>query len=147
MNEYSKRAFHPDGSLRDIYVKDTNDADWEAFCTFLKAGPFTLSYTRDGIEAPVPLEAAAVAHDCTCSHCLCSDIGEGVKLHCHFFIPDEIELDVDPREVTHPGAVDAVLGFLADMGAHLSRDVILTEENDPEHVWFRYASDEGRIRI
>ena len=59
---------------------------------------------------------------------------------------DEIELDIDPREVTSPTAVDRVLEFMERLGAHLARDVILTEENSPEHVWFRYSSGDGVVR-
>jgi hypothetical protein len=35
--------------------------------------------------------------------------------------------------------------FMSDVGAVLRRDVILTEESGPEHVWFRYSHVDGKI--
>ena len=67
-------------------------------------------------------------------------------MHCHFFTTDEIELDLDPREVTSQGQLDAVLDFISNLGAALQRDVVLTEENSPEHVWFKFAAATGQVR-
>ena len=64
----------------------------------------------------------------------------------HFFIEEEIELDVDPREVTTQQHMDSVLKFMAELGSILKHDVILTEENGPEHIWFEYEFDIDRIR-
>ena len=53
---------------------------------------------------------------------------------CHFFTPDEIELDLDPAEVSSQGAMDSVLRFMGCLGSCLGRDVTLTEENSPERI-------------
>jgi hypothetical protein len=134
-----QNAFHTDGSLRDIYVQDVTIEDWEKFLTFVRNGGFSLRYFRDQELGLIPRSAAHILKDRSCAHNLVIDLG-GVEVCCHFFIEDEIELDIDPREVASSDTKDRVLDFMRQLGANLDRDVILTEENSPEHVWFRYSS-------
>ncbi len=140
-----QRAFHQDGSLRDIYVQNVDVDQWEKFLDFVRSGGFVLRYSRDREAAQLPSSAAHILADKSCAHNLTIDVG-GVGICCHFFVTDEIELDIDPREVTTPAAVDHVLRFMSGLGACLVRDVILTEENSPEYVWFRYSSADGAIQ-
>ena len=144
-NQDCQNAFHTDGSLRDIYVQNVTIEDWEKFLTFIQNGSFSLRYFRDQGSALIPSSAAQILKDRSCAHNLVIDLG-GVEICCHFFIEDEIELDIDPREVASANTKDRVLDFMAQLGASLDRDVILTEENSPEHVWFRYSSKSGVIK-
>jgi len=139
-------AFHQDGSLRDIYVQDAGIDAWEKFLAFVRSRTFGLSYTRDGDPSHLPSTATQALADISHAHPLAIDLG-GVALHCHFFTADEIELDVHPREVTSRSAVVKVLKFMEDLGKFLDQDVILTEENTPDHVWFRYSAREGGVRF
>ena len=125
--EYYQHAFHQDGSLRDIYIQNVNVEHWERFFDFVRSSCFELRYFRDGEAAQLPPSAAHILADKSCAHNLTIDVG-GVGICCHFFIADEIELDIDPREVTSLSAVDSVLDFITGLGACLARDVILTEE-------------------
>ena len=112
---------------------------------FVRSSGFGLRYFRDGESAQIPSNAADALADRSCAHNLIIDVG-GVGVCCHFFIEDEIELDIDPREVTSQAALDNVMNFMGSLGAYLARDVILTEENSPEYVWFRYSSGDGVVR-
>jgi hypothetical protein len=131
--------------LRDIYVQNVTVDHWEKFLDFVRSRGFGIRYSRDGETAQLPSSAAHILADKSCAHNLTIDLG-GVGVCCHFFVADEIELDTDPREVTSPTAVNRVLDFMGRLGAGLARDVILTEENSPENVWFRYSSGEGVAR-
>ncbi len=144
-NSHRHGAFHQDGSLRDIYVEDVTLEHWEKFLGFIRAGDFDLRYARDGGTARLPATAAQILGDRSCTHNLAIDLG-GVEACCHFFAEDEIELDIDPRQVTSPITEEKVLKFMALLGAELGRDVILTEENLREDVWFRYSSSDGVVR-
>ncbi len=42
-----KDAFEWDGSLRDMYVFETNEHDWQRLLTFLRSGLFELDYFVD----------------------------------------------------------------------------------------------------
>jgi hypothetical protein len=61
-----------------------------------------------------------------------------VMVVCHFFTTDEIEMDVDPREVTSQAELDELLGFLRLVGDTLGRAVILSHESDEEHPFISY---------
>ncbi len=138
-------AFHQDGSLRDIHVLDASTDAWDKFLAFAKSREFGLTYTRDSAPAPLPSSAAEALADRSCAHLLAVNLGD-VAVHCHFFAADDIELDIDPREVTSRSAVEKVLNFMSELGTCLGQDVILTEENAPDYVWFRYSAREGVVR-
>ncbi len=138
-------AFHQDGSLRDIYVLGTTEQDWDKFLSFLATSPYKTEYTCDGESAVLLDRAAVVFSDREHVHSLSIQV-DGVSILCHFFVPEEIEFDVDPREVTSQQHLDAILKFISNVGGVLQRDVILTEENGPEHVWFRYSSHNGEMQ-
>jgi hypothetical protein len=61
-----------------------------------------------------------------------------VRINCHFFVPDEIELDIDPREVTGPEELAAVLQFVEQLARATGKDAVLTPESSPEIVLLHY---------
>ena len=72
------------------------------------------------------------------------DLG-AVRVHCHFFLPEEIELDVDPREIQSQAAMDRALSLVLRLGRCLRKQVVVTEENAPDRVWFRYEPSSDAI--
>ena len=138
-------VFPCDGSLRDIYVDGTTEQDWEAFLSFLRAGEYALSYSRDGEAVPVPSSASEALRDSSHAHLLEIDVS-GVAVNCHFFTADDIELDLAPKDVATQEALDGLLAFMRGTGDHLRKDVTLTEENSPERVLLRYSVGEGQWR-
>lgn len=86
----------------------------------------------------MPSFAADVLNDATCSHGLKIYLDD-IVVACHFFTDEEIELDIDPREVTSQTELDLVLNFLRLLGTRLSKDTILTPENLPQAVWLKYS--------
>jgi hypothetical protein len=66
-------------------------------------------------------------------------------LHGHFFSPDEIEFDLDPREVTGLGQAKALADFMRLLGEITAKTVILTAENSQEHVLARYSPGDGEV--
>jgi hypothetical protein len=59
-----------------------------------------------------------------------------IQLNCHFFSPDEIELD--PVEVASPEDQQRVLDFIHQLGRTLDRPVVLTGENQPDMESYRF---------
>jgi len=116
-----------DGSFRDVYVNDTNVRDWEKFIEFASAYPNR--YTIDGCVASMTSVADAL-HDRDHAHLLAVWVG-GAQINCHFFSEEEIELDLDPREI-HASEHDAVLHFVAALSTALGKPALVTEENAHE---------------
>src|SRR5262245_48900593 len=86
-----------DGSWRDIYVAGTNLADWQRVLDRLLKDGYDLAYFRDHQPAKLPPAAAdAFPLPDECDRLLSVRFA-GVLANCHFFTPEEIEFDIDPR--------------------------------------------------
>jgi hypothetical protein len=124
-----------DGSLRDIYVLNADPGDWDALLALAQAYPH--EYTRDGVSASLP-SLTSIFHDRDHSHLL-SVLAGNVRINCHFFLSDEIELDIDPREVTGPEEHAAVLQFVEQLARATGKDAVLTPESTHEIVLLHYG--------
>ncbi|MES2934214.1 MAG: hypothetical protein V4805_12095 [Pseudomonadota bacterium] len=114
-----------DGSLRDVYFVNTTLAHWERFLAFVRNS--TNQYSFDGEEADLPPIEEIFANR-EGRHIL-TVATSGVAIACHFFIPEEIELDIDPREIHGEDQHEAVLEFLASLSLAIGRPALLTPEN------------------
>jgi hypothetical protein len=135
-----KAAFYVDGTLRDIYVHYTTDADWGKFLTY--ASSLKTSFYRRGEPAQLPTQVSEIFEEH--SFFLVIELGK-VSLKCHFFTVDEIELDIDPKEVTSQQELDAIIDVLVGIGKSLDKDVVLTDENCPDSKWFEYNAATGTV--
>jgi len=134
----------PDGSLRDVYFVGTSPAHWEKFVWFIQS--YRHKYTYDGRITPLPSIESIFANR-EGSHLL-SVVVCGVTINCHFFIPEEIEIDIEPREVKGRKEHDAILKFIASLSQTVGKPALLTPENcvdipflsfEPEnHAWVIY---------
>ena len=132
--------FEWDGSLRDIYVRSATLDDWRAVYRVLKASP-DVEFRFDGEQAALPAEIDDVfAMRSRKSPMLSLKVG-GVAVVFHFFTEEEIEGDIDPREVKSQAELDAVLAFLKKIGDSVRKPVLLTPENLPEAEILRYEPD------
>ncbi|RTR26584.1 hypothetical protein EKG37_21180 [Robertmurraya yapensis] len=57
----------------------------------------------------------------------------GVLINCHFFSVDEIEFNIDPKEVKSKYEANAVFEFMKNLSKILDKESILTGENSPEY--------------
>jgi hypothetical protein len=131
------KDFEPDGALRDIYVAPTTTTHWQRFLIRLEASPFNFRFTHRGLAIPTITsfdqalrlrESDPVLLQITLSN--------GVTVNCHFFTVDEIELDVDPREVVGPVEVEALRDFVQWLADSVGQRAIVTFENAIELVIF-----------
>lgn len=134
-----------DGFLRDLYVFETSEADWDAFLSALSSWPYDTSFLIDGEPSELP-QSAAVAFQIRerAAPLLRINVG-GIAVCAHFFAPDELELDIDPREVSDPARLAALSEFMRRLGQVLNRSVVLTHENRPEHLIARYVPSAGEF--
>lgn len=142
-------AFVADGTCRSVYVLDATPADWLALLHLARdrrtyASRFTVGDRVVRIPDALP-EQLWVTPDLSsdgCAH-LAIDLG-GVTLHCDFLSPEEIELDVDPRELQN-SSFFALIEFMESLGRRTGRDVLLTPEIHPEAPIFLYEAATDRV--
>jgi hypothetical protein len=127
-----------DGSLRDIYIVGVSPEDW-AFL-FQTAADYGCRYSYQGQEMPLP-SAAQIFSDRDGVHLLTIIVGSAT-VNCHFFVPEEIELDIDPREVIDAADHSEVLEFMEALAMETMKVISLTAENsqDAPYLSFNPAS-------
>lgn len=125
-----------DGSLRDIYVQDTEAVHWNRFDQLLSQ--YECSYTFDGVAAPFP-GSHRVLENRDGSHLLSILLDGPVEICCHFFIAEHLELDISPKEITGPLEHEEVLSFVENLADALELSADITPENAEQTPFLTYV--------
>lgn len=123
-----------DGSLRDLYVQCMETRHWRLFDTFVHQNEAVYSF--DGNLAIFPGSEAAFANR-EGRHIL-SLMLSSVSINCHFFVPEQLELDISPREILGTIEHDAVLDFVEQLSETLGLPVHVTPENSEAEPFITY---------
>jgi hypothetical protein len=125
-----------DGALRDIYVFESNPLEWQKMLDWVRITyPFT--FKVDNVDAPLPVSVGKILRERSeHTHLLAVRAGD-VNIHCHFFLEDEIEFDVNPREIEGEAPEAEVVRFMRGLAEALGRQVVLTMEGAPDWVYLR----------
>jgi hypothetical protein len=140
--EEYKTEFEPNGSLRYIHIKDVDLNSWQSFIDFLRRTDAALDYSVEGEAANLPTSIAKVVLDQDHPHLLSIHL-DGVTVNCHFLIPEEIGLDIDPREIDNEAKAKVVFRFMSTVGRTLNKQVVLTQEITEEQPIFKYEPGAG----
>lgn len=137
-----KWIFTPDGSLRDIYVQDVSISEWEQLIDFLNEN-YQLKYGITGEERnKSKIDKQDVVDYLTDEtgeiYCRSTavDLG-GIQAICHFFLLEQIEFDIDPREVSSVEDFEKVEKFMQSISWKLGQQVTLTDEDTPEFPYIK----------
>lgn len=135
--ETCRRDFEPEGALRDIYVRGATIEDWRAVFDMLRR-TYDLEFLVDSDPRALPTTVdEAFAIQVTASPVLRFCVG-GIVVISHFFIAEEIDFEIDPREVTSQASLDELLGFLRRVGDTVGKAVILTYESSEQRPFITY---------
>lgn len=144
--EEIKTAFDLDGSLRDLYVFETNMVDWQRLVDFVREGAHHYTFRRDGEVCPLPNRVNAILSRTREASFTLSIHLEEIWINAHFFCVEQIELDLDPREVHSEERAKALFEFMRGVGQALNKPVRLTPENLSEYVLFEYDPVTDNLR-
>ena len=145
--ELVAEEFAWDGSLRDVCIPGTTIADWECLLSDMRTWNWPMDCTLDGAACSLPqtAEAAfALSRDATL---VLSTSVAGMLFNCHFFSVDEIELDLDPREVRGQGELDVLLSFMRRLSVVTGKPVLLTPENWRGEPILRMLPSDGSVQF
>lgn len=122
-----KEIFKPDGgALLDIYVFGTTPKDWRAFWDYVSTH-YKTTYLEDGRENPLPRFDQITDRHKVASISLQIHLS-GVRVICHIFLLDRIEMDVLPEDVNTPEKAKSVFEFMLTIARLLDKEVFLTPE-------------------
>ena len=139
-------AFFVDGSLRDIIVRDTTIDDWESIYEELAVRGFDMIFEcgdSHALPKNVSELLAVRGKDDQCPRLRV--IAGANKFNCFFCSQDEIEFDLDPRDVSSEDEFLRVVDFMRMIGKRLAKDVLLTEESAHGYALIRYRHDQDDI--
>jgi hypothetical protein len=126
-----------DGSLRDIYVQDTGVLQWDRFDRLV--GQYKYTYSFDGTSLPFPGARNALANR-EGAHLLSIALG-GPVVNCHFFIAQQLELDISPKEVEGQLEHEQILAFVENLAESLGLPADITPENCERNPFLTYKPD------
>ncbi|MDO9076013.1 MAG: hypothetical protein Q7U72_01030 [Brevundimonas sp.] len=135
--ERVRHDFEWDGALRDIYVLETSEDDWQRVLDALRQWTPVPVFKRNETITPFHGQAADALSDPNGG--LLSINVAGMVFNCHFFGADEIEFDLDPREVTEPEQAEAIGRFMGMLGNATGKPVILTYESGRTEIICRWS--------
>jgi hypothetical protein len=117
------------GTVRDIYVTDTDVQTWEKLLVALRESPWDPEL-RLGEQPVEPVSAAEILADIPPdedTYSLRVTVGES-WLWCHFYTPDEIEFSFQASQVASARDLERLVAFMAWLSEVLEKDVKLTLE-------------------
>jgi hypothetical protein len=138
-----KDEFEWDGSWRDIYVLDTGPEEWRCFLELVYQNPSEINFYIDGemTDQPPPVSIAEALSIREKAAPTLFVNKSGLIFACHFFTDEEIELDIDPRQVDCEDRYKILIGFCQDLSLAVSRKVIVTPENIQETPIFQICGN------
>ena len=136
-----------EGALLDILILDTSLEDWQRVLDAVRDWTPAPALTLGGEPMDLPERVEEIfrrSQDQDESALLSLVVGGGA-FNCHFFWEGEIEFDLDPKEVTEPAHLDALISFMSLLGDTTGKPVLLTVASSPDGVMFRYSPDTRKL--
>ena len=135
-----KWIFEPDGALRDIYVQEVSIDEWKIVIKLLNENykvkygdtnqiseQYTIDYLIDQTGKIESKSAAIYLND--------------IRLNCHFFLEDQIEFDIDPKEVNTIKDFELIEIFMLEISKSTDKQITLTGENNPKFPLIKIDSN------
>ncbi|MER5617164.1 hypothetical protein [Streptomyces sp. NPDC002215] len=123
--------FDPDlmGSLPDVVVPDASVEDWQAVLDLVSVSGWTFQYSEGEAVLPVPRAEAVLSRPADAE---CPELrvwpAAGVLAIFRFWAVEEIDFDVDLRELQGQERLDVFCGFLRVVGRRLGKPVLMDAE-------------------
>ena len=142
--ELKDKIYYRDGSLRDIYVLETNIDDnrkWTDFVNEHYAIKWFNGLTQTD-ERKIDFEV--VKGYLNGDHSLCSSASiflDKIQINNHFFVDTEIENDISPNEINSVQDHEKIIGYMIDISKVLDKPIILTPENEQERILIKVTND------
>ncbi|WP_215455915.1 hypothetical protein [Streptomyces sp. ATCC 21386] len=145
-----KECFDPGlmGTLPDLYVPATSARHWQALLDLAARSGWKHEYLEGSTPLAVPSAAHALARPvgAECPQLRVWPTG-GMLAIFRFLSDEEIDFDMDLREIQGQDRLDAFCGFLRDLGRHLGKPVVMCPEGAYDHPVLGYDPVLGRVRV
>jgi hypothetical protein len=122
------------GALPDVRVPDASVEDWQAVLDLISASGWQCQYSEGEVVMPMPRAEAVLSRPADAE---CPDLrvwpAADVLAIFRFHAAEEIDFDVDLRELQGQERLDVFCGFLRAIGRRLAKPVLMDPEGDCGH--------------
>ncbi|WP_031487691.1 hypothetical protein [Streptomyces bicolor] len=140
--------FDPDsmGSLPDVRVPGASVEDWQAVLDLVAEKGWKCRYSEGEAVLPVPRAEPVLARpaDAECPNLRVWPTADVVAIF-RFHADDEIDFDVDLRELQGQERLDVFCGFLREIGRRLGKPVLMDPEGAHGHPVLGYDTEADRV--
>jgi len=141
-----KWIFKPDGTLRDIYIQEVSLSDWNNLIDLINE-KYTVKYKGKKKIAKQEVIEYLMDETGEVEFKTVSIELEKIKLNCHFFLEDEIEFDIHPKQINSLEDFEFLEKFMNDVSKSLDNQVTLTYENDSKFPLMKIDVNRDIYRI
>jgi len=117
-----KWIFKPDGTLRDIYIQEVSLSDWNNLIDLINE-KYTVKYKGKKKIAKQEVIEYLMDETGEVEFKTVSIELEKIKLNCHFFLEDEIEFDIHPKQINSLEDFEFLEKFMNDVSKSLDNQV------------------------
>lgn len=119
-------------TLRDIYILDTTPSDWDTVLNALRSSEYGLEYLIDSNTEELPNSTSKIFNNDSATTLKVKH--DNIHINSHFFSEDEIDFDMDPRDIVAYEQIDDIIDFMKFISNAVNKESILTPEMDQSFV-------------
>ncbi len=136
------------GCLPDVFVEETTAADWQVVLDLIEEEGWVFEYAEGDAVLPLP-RAEAVLSRPAGAECPSLRVWPypGVCAIFRFLGDEQIDFDVDLRELQGQERLDVLCGFLTVMGRRLGKSVLLFPEGGGTEPLLGFDIAADRVRV
>ncbi|MEU5137479.1 hypothetical protein [Streptomyces californicus] len=143
-----KCFFDPDlmGSLPDVRVPDALGEDWQTVLDLVAENGWKSQYSEGETVLPVPRAEAVLSRpaDAECPDLRVWPTADVLAIF-RFHAADEVDFDVDLRELQGQERLDVFCDFLREIGRRLGKPVLMDPEGDDGHPVIGFDVEADRV--
>ncbi|HTF21307.1 MAG TPA: hypothetical protein VK658_24690 [Chryseolinea sp.] len=143
--ELKNRIYFEDGSLRDVYVLNTNEKDLARWTELINENYLVRFHdAKEGSTTDrISFNAVKETWSTDNRELVTATVKiVGIDINCHFYDHSELEGDIDPREFRSLNDHENLVKYLKDVSNLLGKEVIVTGENTKDWILMRVIGDE-----
>jgi hypothetical protein len=134
------------GSLPDVSVPNASVEEWQAVLDLVAEKGWKSQYSEGETVFPVPSAEAVLSRprDCDYPELRVWPTSDILAIF-RFLAPDEIDFDVDLRELQSQERLDVFCAFLREIGRRLNKPVVMHPEGDSGRPVLGFDVDADRV--
>jgi hypothetical protein len=143
-----RNFFDPDlmGALPDVRVPDASVEDWQTVLELVRSTGWEFEYLVGEEVLPLPRAEVVFSRltDAELPNLRVRPVPDVLAIF-HFFVAEQIDFDIDLRELQGQERLDVLCGFLAAIGRRLGKPVLMDPEGHEMHPVLGFDVDLDRV--